>query len=102
MNHKTILTTAQEKNMPAFVQKMTQPFQFDPRSNTKTNSTENKESKDDGTANVGVAVDTGDKAVKTNCYQAEFNNYLSFGVDAQIMTDFHEHRESHRDCYPCR
>jgi len=31
--------------------------------------------------------------------QAEFNNYLSIGVDAQIIHSFHDHREHHRKLY---
>lgn len=34
--------------------------------------------------------------------QSKFSNYLSFGVDAQTMFSFHDHRESHRECYCCR
>lgn len=32
----------------------------------------------------------------------QFNNYLSFGGDAQVALTYHNHRESNRGCYPCR
>lgn len=32
----------------------------------------------------------------------EFNNYLSWGVDAQIQGSFHDKRESCRSCFCCR
>jgi diacylglycerol kinase (ATP) len=35
-------------------------------------------------------------------FQVQFNNYLSVGVDGQIMTEFHHHREGCRECYCCR
>jgi diacylglycerol kinase (ATP) len=31
-----------------------------------------------------------------------FNNYFSFGIDAQIMDSFHHHRERFPGCYCCR
>jgi len=31
-----------------------------------------------------------------------FNNYFSFGIDAEIMDSFHRHRESSPGCYCCR
>ncbi len=31
-----------------------------------------------------------------------FNNYFSFGIDAQIMDSFHHHRENSPGCYCCR
>jgi len=35
-------------------------------------------------------------------FQAQWNNYLSFGLDAQVMYRFHRHREAHRSWYCCR
>ena len=32
----------------------------------------------------------------------QFNNYLSFGIDAQIQFEFHEHREANRHLYVSR
>ena len=34
--------------------------------------------------------------------ELQFNNYLSFGIDAQIQFEFHEHRETHRHLYMSR
>ena len=34
--------------------------------------------------------------------ELQFNNYLSFGIDAQIQFEFHEHRESNRHLYVSR
>lgn len=35
-------------------------------------------------------------------FGGEFNNYLSWGVDAQIQNSFHEAREGCRACFCCR
>jgi hypothetical protein len=32
----------------------------------------------------------------------EWNNYLSWGVDAQVQSDFHDKREGCRECFCCR
>ena len=34
--------------------------------------------------------------------QWTFNNYFSFGIDAEIMDSFHRHRETSPGCYCCR
>lgn len=35
-------------------------------------------------------------------YTWAFNNYFSFGVDAQTMHSLHKHRENNRCCHQCR
>jgi len=86
-------TSSKISLMPGTVQEKKNPLPSDLESGEKLN-----ERKEEKTADI----DLKEEKTEPRLFKFTYNNYLSFGIDAQISHTFHHHRENNRRCYCCR